>query len=684
VGDRSGPFEAAGLGRARLAWLQATHRRRPALALAICLLAAIALPALLPLLAAMGVETELANTLARDGGVTVTQPVADVDAFANFQRDVDLKVSSALGSDLVPLGAYASAGPLAPASVRGLAPSTAVAAKTLTATFADHLAAHVVAGAGELPPDGLGGGETAVTMPQAGADQLGVQLSDRICFDFTSGADRQPRWCARIVGLWKPVDAHDPFWGGSTPGLVVFMGRSDFFGLAQLHPPQGPQAGLRYWAQPGQVDPSRTASVAAQVHHLRTGLVAPQRIVSTRLDTSLADFDASQRLVSSLVQPFSIGVALLGLFVVTLVAARFLDGQASGLAVLKARGWSQRRVWRVAFWGLVALAGWSAVGALAASTVVVVALTATGWVSVLPLRGSDLGGVAIAAIACTAGLLGVLIALSASVVQQDLEPSMDPPFRRAPSWWQRGTTTLALAGLAVPAVLVPRLAGPQGAVAGTILALVTAVGMVLLAAAVAYVSGLAARGPSGGDIGGLLARAQLRRHPEQHGGAVYVLLLASALVVYAAIALAAVLTTGRTSSQPALVTGVALAFITGGVAALALALVGFGLHFSGITAQRLAEYSGLFAHGLAPNQVARSLAAEQSSVATTSLIAGTLLGLILAVISVPLANGSRLMTSAGIGVGVVVAGFVVCVVLVAPVARRMPAVINLMAKEPRW
>jgi hypothetical protein len=424
--------------------------------------------------------------------------------------------------------------------------------------------------------------------------------------------------------------------------------------------------------------------VAAQVHSLRATLATPQRSVRTSLDTSLAAFDASQRLVSSLVQPFSIGVALLGLFVVTLVAARFLDGQAAGLAVLKARGWSQRRVWRVAFWGLAALAGWSALGALTASTAVVIALTATGWISVLPLRASDLGGVAAAALACTAGLVGVLIALSATVVQQDLEPSMDPPFRRSPSWWQRGTTTLLLAALAVPALLVPRLAGPRGSVAGTILALVTALGMVLLAAAVTYLSGLAARGPSGGDIGGLLARAQLRRHPEQHGGAVYVLLLASALVVYAAIALAAVLTTGNTSGQPALVTGVALAFITGGLAALALALVGFALHFSGITSQRLAEYSGLFAHGLAPSQVARSLTAEQSSVAATSLVAGTLLGLLLAMVSVPLANGSRLMTSAGLGVAAVVAGFVVGVIVVAPMARRLPPVINLMAKEPRW
>src|SRR2546429_230205 len=78
---------------------------------------------------------------------------------------------------------------------------------------------HVEMLAGQLPAAGLGGGDTAVTMPQSGADAAGFALFDRVCVAFAGGGDRESRWCARIVGLWRPLDAQDPFWAGRATGL---------------------------------------------------------------------------------------------------------------------------------------------------------------------------------------------------------------------------------------------------------------------------------------------------------------------------------------------------------------------------------------------------------------------------------------------------------------------------------
>lgn len=685
VPARGGQIEATGLGRARLAWLQATHRRGPAAALCVCLLGAIALPALLPLVAAMAVETELSNRLTRDGGLTVRQSTTDVDALNALQRDVDGRVTARLGAALVPLGAYATVGPLALATVAGGPPTASAGQRQLTAVYADHLASHVEMVAGELPPDGLGGGETAVAMPQSGADLLGLHLSDRVCFDWTAGPDRQPRWCARIVGLWQPTDVHDPYWTGASLGLALTMGRYDFFGLVKLHPPQAPTATLRFWANSGLIDPGQAGTAANQVHALIGEVATPQRQVSTRLDRSLGAFAEQQRLVSSQVQPFSAAVALLGLFVVGVVAARFLNGQAAGLALLRARGWSGRRVWRVAFSGLIALTSWAGLGALAVCALVAVGLTASGWLSVLPLRQDDIGRVAASVVASVLGLIAVLVALSVESVRRGIEPSLDEPFQRTHAWWQRRDVALMFPLVAVPALLGPRLVGPQDPPWGAGLAVATALGMVLLAATGTYLCRLVAQGPRGGGIAGQLARWQLQRDRDQHAGAAFVLLLASAIGSYAGIALASELADSQVSSQPTVLLGLATIFLAGTVSALVLSLVGFGLHFAEATRHRLVDYGGLFAHGLSPSQVTRSLASEQAAVATPSVLVGAVLGIGVAVASQPLPPLILMFYgSAAIGLAVVLVAFMAGVAIVAPLARRLPSNINPMPARSRW
>jgi hypothetical protein len=66
--------------------------------------------------------------------------------------------------------------------------------------------------------------------------------------------------------------------------------------------------------------------------------------------------------------------------------------------------------------------------------------------------------------------------------------------------------------------------------------------------------------------------------------------------------------------------------VVGFAAALALAVVAFGLHFLLATRGRSSEYAILDANGLEPATVRRSLVAEQGVLLAFSLVAGTLLG----------------------------------------------------------
>jgi hypothetical protein len=566
-----------GLSSRRLAWLQATQRRGPAVALWLCLAAAVALPALLLAVDAMAAESGLAQTLDLDGGFSVRQDAGDVDAFDSLTRQVDARATARTGTALVPLGALAAVGPLRVLTLRTDPASGELASRPLTAVYAEHLAAHVSVVAGELPPEGLAGGETAVSMPLAAADRLGLRLSDRVCGDFGAAAGAQRQWCARIVGLWQPLAADDPFWAGAPPGMELAMGRYDLFALARLGPPRPPSATIRYWAARDAATPGGTAALAGSLGALAADLRSPQRRVDSQLDRSLAAFDAHERRVSAAIRALTALVAVLGLGAVGLAAGRLLDGQRRELALLRARGWARERAWLVAFGGLGAVGVTAAAAAIGACLAAAAALTLTGsGLSVLTLRPSDVPGMLVSLAVVAAALVALLAVQAARAVWRDPRPSAAAP----------GFVLLAAAAaLAAPAALTPGRAGVPGA----------------------------------------LAHLQLARRPFQHAGAAFVVTLATAGALFAALALAAGLAT-----EVALWLGLDVCLAAAAAGGLLLALTVYRLHFRATTRLRLREYAGLFAHGLPPEVVGRSLAFEQAVVAGTSVLAGFVLGAALA------------------------------------------------------
>jgi hypothetical protein len=660
------------------------------LSLWLCLSVAFAVPALLPLTEVIAAESALADTLAQHGSLTVQQNVSGVDAFSAFERNVDTSVTAQTGANLVRLASSAGVGPFPPITLNGQPAPVLTHGHGLTPTYLDHLAAHVSVAAGELPPEGLGGGDTAVTMPQAGSDQLGLHLSDRFCLQLT-GADQQARWCARLVGLWQPNDPRDPYWGGSPPRMQLTMGRYDFFQLMKLNPPRQAVASLRYQANPTQVDTRNAASVSDQVRLLSDQLRGSGLRVVTTLDRSLERFAASQRATSSVTRLVAATVAFLGLLVVALVSARFLDGQAHDLGVLRARGWSRSRTWRLAFAGPATLALFALPAGLAGCVAIAVGLSVTpSRISVLPLRLWDLPGPAAVVAVSAAGLVAVLAFSAARAVRPDVEPSREIPFRRRRSGRRGAAVTTLLALLGAGCVVLQRLPGfdQLGSalpvdVRGYLPA-VPALGMVLLAAAIVRLRPFVAFAPRRrGSVARLLAASQLERDPDQHTALALVLVLSAAIGVFAAVALVTGLTSSLTT--PAAVrAGAEVGLLAGALGALILALAAFAFHFRWAASLRLAEYGGMFAHGLATSQVARSLAAEQGAVTSSSLLAGCFLGIVLALAVLPLPDAPRATAEqVALGASAFLAALLATTFVVGSIVRRMPPRVNPLSDEWR-
>jgi hypothetical protein len=645
---------ASGLTRARLAWLQATHRRAWAAAIWLCLAVAAGLPVLLLLVGGTAVDVGLAQTLAGTGGFSVRQGVADADAMNALDRQVDARVVARTGSTLVPLGDIVTAGAVHIVTDGGLPVSGPLASTTLTAVYDAHLAAHAAAVAGELPPDGLGAGDTAVTMARSAADHLGLRLSDHVCADL-SATGTESRWCARIVGLWQPLSQDDPYWAGTAPGVTLSMGRFDLFQLAALRRPERPVALLRYRVGPDTVSPAAAVALAGAVDALAADLRAPGRQVDARLAGGLRTFDRARRQAAAAVQALAAALAVVGLAAVGLAASRLLDAQSRELALLRARGWPAVRTWAVAFLGLLGLAVSAVPAGLALCALGDAALGAANLgLTARVVHAGDLPGIA-AFVAADAAVGALLLAvLAARAVWAAPAPRAGPG--AAAGWLAAGgvAASLAAGGAGAVALAVSLVAGVPAAAGG---------GAALLAAAAVGLWPQATWVPWRGSVHGDLAGLQLERRRGQHAWAAFVLTLATAGAVLAALALSS-----DAGGPPALHLGVAAGLGAGAVGGMLLALTAAGLHFRSMARRRLVEYAGLIAHGLPPAHVARSVAAEQAAMGGLSLLTGTVLGAVMALAVLPVPPPAGILTSLAALACLVVAGLIV-----GWLSRRLPA-----------
>jgi hypothetical protein len=641
-----------GLARALL-------RRGPlrAAALALCIAGTVAAAWALPLTASVALRSGLREALGDGAHVTIERTgVADFDGFITFQRLAAVRVESRLSRYLAPADVFATAGPLPIVSVNDL-PSPS-GTRQLTGSYLDDLGAHVEVVAGFLPPDGLGGGATAVTMPESAADQLGLRLSDRFCVDLvTPGA--APAWCARLVGLWRPVRMNDPYWGGRPPGLQVVMGRYDFFELLRLHPPAGAVVARRYGANLDAAGPASVGDLSQRLADLRRsfGPSDPMR-VNASLDTAISRYQAAQGSASPTLDVLVAALVVLALCLVQLVASRVVDLQARDVALLRARGWAPAAAWRFLFAQLavVAMAAlpFGLVGAALVTTVLGVATQRGAG----PMPG-DVTDAAIALGAVLVATLAVLAVVAWSVADRD--PGEEPgPLGPTGAWWRRWNADLPLAALALALVLARpgRSEGLMGS--GGIgdllrfLAPVLAVSILGLVAlrALPAVGHLTDR--IGTGLPATLAGWQLQRRPEQHAGLVFLVVLALATGGFCAVNLAVqsravVDLDGIHEGFEAVVSAVL-------VATLAIGLAAAWLHFWAAARARRREYAVLALNGLPAIAARRSLAIEQLIVLGYACAVGAGLALALTAALLGDLTEGGLHTAAGDVANAVLAG----------------------------
>lgn len=666
--SRTGP----GLTWRRLVWLQATLHKRWAAACWLSLTVAAGLTVGLPLLATMATESAFADALTHDAELTVEQPAtADAEALSAFQKAVDGRVAQ-LDGDLGRLTTYATTASFSIIDVNGAAPARELGGRRLVATYIDHLKAHVDFTGGRPPPDGLGGGEAAVTVAQRTADVLGLHLSDRFCVGTASGPNGPGPWCGRVVGLWRPLDSADPYWAGELPLKSLTMARYDLFELARLLPTPTAVAGLRFRPDPDLVTQARAPEVGRRVAELRVQLAAAGYRVSTHLDRALTGFAASRDAVSYTMGLFGWTVTLLGLLAVAVVSGRFLEQQSREFEVLRVRGWPLKRTRRLAVAGLTVLAGLAVLAGLGGCLALAETLTVSGTgLSIETLQPVDLLADLARAVIVLAGLAAVLVA-RASTLGGPLRPTQRPVGRQL----RTGAAGLLLMA-ATPLLGFWRMTGwPQASVATVVLGgLAPAVGVMLLALAAVSLQPLVVRVTVGrrADLPTVLAGEQLGRSPDQHAGASLVMILTAAVGVLAVAGAAAGLAPGTPEAFPvAIRLGLELGMLAGFAGALTMALVAVGLHFLSIARRRLREYLSLFAQGLPADLLARSLTAEQLVIARSSLPIGGLCGLILMVIVLPeLQLSAGAMVLAGMGLIAVALVMLGGILVIGRLVRRL-------------
>jgi hypothetical protein len=677
--------EGRGLSLAGLAMRQLALRRGWTTFLVLSLTVCFALATALPVAATMAADAALraaVNTPGDQARLTVArQGVTDQSAFESTEAALAGRVEGRLGRYLASSSALATLGPLTPASINESRPPTGTGSGGLAVGYLRDLPDRVELVAGSVPADGLGGSTAiAATMAQTEADSLGLHLGDRMCLDFASGGGR---WCARVAGLWRPLQSGDPFRLEAGRRVALVVGRYDFYRLMKLAGSQGATVGRQFYVDAGALDSRDAADVVSGLRELRAYFSARGELFDTSLDRVIDGLQTRQLTARLAAQLLVVGLGALVVYTGAFGVGHVLQLQWREVGLVRARGWPARRVKRllmlqVAVVVVVALllgCGAAALGAIAAGPALLG----------LPPPGRELpdpGNLTRPLLAAAAGLAllwGALSAVAGRTARSASRLSGGPAEAGVPAG-RGGAATgwmVLVLGIALLAVLracqgvpgLPRLLSRPGLAVDeraldTVLAVSAVVALLLLVTAsvrsLPLVGSLAAR--SGSGVPANLARWQLERRPDQHRQLAFLLTLAVALAVFGGMAA----TSGphERADLP-----LAAALLGGGAAALVVAVLAFALHFRAAARARAEEYAALLLSGLPGRTLRKSLAMEERAVAWHGLLFGCLLGAALALALLPPWELGAAPLRSAIVLGALLLGFVTALLVAARIAR---------------
>ncbi len=390
-----------------------------------------------------------------------------------------------------------------------------------------------------------------VMVSKRSASTLGIKVGDRIPVRFgvtaaagapTTGANSGNTLSARVVGLYTPANATDPYWGsnayfanGIDPTAATPRRLDAIFTPSEQDVRTDPAAQVSVHLEipllTGSVGVDQVAGLRSDLAEFVLGAKAAGLTVATGLTDVLDGAATAQHSLQRTVPIVAVPLVLLCLFVLFLVVAALADERGPEIALAKLRGFAPGRAARFGVAEVITLI----VLATPIGIVLGIALTELGASTVLA-HGTR---VEVRWPLFVAGILSMLAGSGAAwlAARRTLRQSVLGLMRRVPerTGWRAGLgegVAVALVAASLVAAVLNRsspiawLAAPSIAlVAGLIAARLLAVGSRWRLRSAA----------KHGRIVGLLAGARLARQPGRHR-VVAVVTVAIALLVFAATA----------------------------------------------------------------------------------------------------------------------------------------------------
>src|SRR6202158_4242395 len=365
--------------------------------------------------------------------------------------------------------------------------------------------------------------------------------------------DSEDAVCLRIVGLWRPNQPQEAYWGpNQQPAVAPYIDVPDYFALlkAQTNRTTGAldPSVISFATLTLSPDLAVIRSFGAQatldrIQQLRGhfGIQRGDVVVVSSLPDALATYINDEQVAVFAVQLVAFQLLLVALYCVWFTAGNLLANLRPTIAVWRTRGWSWPGValllWiELAVVALVAVPfglviGWSASEA--------VARWAYGGTSI-PAFHFDLGKLAPPVIAIFAVELPPIGGQAVLASRHGVLHSRAGASRPTVSWWRQRHLDLLLALLAIPMLAQARLLGSaqvrvSGAADNPVNLLLPGLGIAFLATAALRLLPLVARllDRLRQTVAVRLATAQVMRAPGQHASLAVLLMLAIALGVFA-------------------------------------------------------------------------------------------------------------------------------------------------------
>ncbi|MGC5030888.1 FtsX-like permease family protein [Micromonospora sp. DT229] len=206
-------------------------------------------------------------------------------------------------------------------------------------------------------PRSAAGGPAEVAVSTAVAEILSLRPGSRLRF---TGASAAMRASVRVVGVFDPRDAEDPFWDDLMLGLnpvvpvvdgepYLAMAVTDWAGIDNVVAGSGVPVSYewRYRLDERRLDTTTLAGVVDAVSQTRRTEWLPGSRVYTSLDVSLVRFTEQLRAVQALLAIAQTGLVASLLGLILLAARLMVQRRRDELALLRARGASLAAIgWR--------------------------------------------------------------------------------------------------------------------------------------------------------------------------------------------------------------------------------------------------------------------------------------------------------------------------------------------------